>query len=371
MPKKSKFKLSSFLVNDFLIYYKSLNKDHKLNAFNIALVSDFQDILPNLIQMLKERVINYFSVQINIMEKREDLIVINYYNDNKDNIIRSFHIVYEYLNKTGKIKSFYKNENLQNIFFELLTNDLNSHIKLIRPLNSLLIKNQNETKVFKLYELRFKNESSVISIPNFIKYLIDSNLGGYFLLNVQFDKHNKIITTPLYICVSEKLQEDKTFIEEDINNFFEWELIKNIRLNFNDVFSIIWRKPLKNNNQISKIQSDCGIQTEIKLTLREITDEIECSLNNYNISFQKINPCLFFIEQKIIFLITKEADINHISKILNKYYSKYKIIILIIEEEEYDKLNKIEKISQLKDLKVLDMDVFSQFNYASLKNSWN
>jgi hypothetical protein len=368
MTKKGKFKLSSFLVEDFLIYYKSVNKNHKLNAFAVALVSDFQEILPDLIRMLRKRYINYFSVQINVVEKREDLIIINFYNDNKDGIIRSFHTVYEYVNKTGKINCFYKNKMLQDVFLGLLTVDLNSHINLIRPSNSLLIKNQNGTKVFKLYELHFKSENRTILVPNFINYLIDSELGGYFLLNVQFDEFDNIITRSLYINVSEKIQENETKIEEEINEFFDRELLKNIKLDLNDVFSILWRKPLKNNKQLFSKVPDWGIQSEEKLKIREIVNEIELSLKEKNINFQKINPFLFFIEQNIIFLIAKEADINHISKILNKYYSKYKIIILIVEVEEYDKLNKIEKISQLKDLKIMDMSIFSQFNYSSLKN---
>ncbi|MHA1126222.1 MAG: hypothetical protein ACTSR7_03530 [Promethearchaeota archaeon] len=367
MTKKGKFKLSSFLVEDFLIYYRSINKNHKLNAFAVALVSDFQDILPYLIQMLRKRYINYFSVQINVVEKREDLIIINLYNDKKDGIIRSFHILYEYLNKKGKIKCFYKNEMLKNIFLGLLTVDLNSHTKLIRASNSLLIKNQNEMKVFKLYELDFKSENRSILVTNFINYLIDSELGGYFLLNVQFDEHDNIITRNLYINVSEKIQEDGTIIEEKINDFFDQELLKNIKININDVFSILWRKPLSNKQLFTKLP-DWGIQSDEKLNLREIVNEIEYSLKEKNINFQKINPFLLFIEQNIVFLIAKEADINHISKILNKYYSKYKIIILIIEEEEYEKLYKIEKISQLKDLKIMDISTFSQFNYSTLKN---
>ena len=367
MTKKGKFKLSSFLVEDYLIYYKSVNKNHKLNAFAVVLVSDFQDILQHLIRILKKRYFNYFSVQINVVEKREDLIIMNFENDNKDSIIRSFHTVYDYLDKNGKIVCFYKNEKLQNIFLDLLTVDLNSHIKLIRSSNSLLIKNQNETKVFKVYELHLKNENSSILVPNFINYLIDSQLGGYFLLNFQFDDYDNIITKPIYINVSEKVQEDENIIEEEINDFFDRKLLKNIKLDFNDVFSILWRKPLNKNKQLFIKHLDWGI-TEVKLKIREIANEVENSLRDNTINFQKINPYLFFIEQNTIFLIAKEADINHISKILNRYYSKYKIIILIIEEEEYEKLNNIEKISQLEDLKIMDLSIFSQFNYTTLKN---
>lgn len=368
MTKKGKFKLSSFLVEDFLIYFKSVNKNQKLNAFAVALVSDFQDILPHLIQMLRKRHIHYFSVQINVVEKREDLIILNLYNDNKDSIIRSFHIVYEYLNKQSKIKCFYKNEMLKNTFLGLLTADLNSHIKLIKPSNSLMIINQNETKVFKLYELHFEREDVSILGPNFINYLVNSELGGYFLLNVQFDEYDNIIARSLYINVSEKIQENKTIIEEEINDFFDRELLKNIKIDLNDVFSILWRKLLNNKKQLFSKLSDWGIQSEEKLNTREIVNKIEYSLKEKNINFQKINPFLFFIEQNIIFLIVKEVDISHISKILNKYYSKYKIIILIVEEDEYDKLNKIEKISQLKDLKIMNMSSFSQFSYTTLKN---
>lgn len=368
MTKKAKFKLSSFLVEDFLIYFKSINKNQKLNAFAIALVSDFQEILSHLILMLRKRYLNYFSVQINIMEKREDLIIINFYHENKDGIIRSFHNVYEYMNKKGKIKLFYKNEILQNKFLELLTKDLNSQIKLIKQSNTLLIKSQNKTKAFRLYELHYNNDNRSILVSNFINYLIDSEIGGCFLLNFQFDDYDNIITRSLYINVNETIQEDETKIEEEINEFFDRELIKNIKLDLNDIFSILWRKPLNINKLMFSKLPDWGIKCEDKFNIREIVNEFEFSLKEKNINFQKINSFLFFVEQNKIFLIIKEADIGHISKILNKYYSKYKIIILIIEEKEYDKLNKIEKISQLEDLEIMDMSIFSQFNYTTLKN---
>ncbi len=368
MTKKGKFKLSSFLVEDFLIYFKSINKNQKLNAFAVALVPDFQDIFPHLIQMLRKRHINYFSVQINVMEKREDLIILNLYNNNKDGIIRSFHIVYEYLNKQSKIKCFYKDDMLRNTFLGLLTTDLNSHIKLIKPSNSLMIINQNETKVFKLYELDFERENISILISNFINYLVNSELGGYFLLNVQFNEYDNIFARSIYINLSETIQEDKSIIEKEINEFFDRQILKSIRLELIDVFSILWRKLFNNNKQMFTKLSDWGINSEDKLNIREIVNEIEHSFKEKNINFQKINPFLFFIEQNKIFLIVKEVDITHISKILNKYYSKYKIFILIIEDEEYDKLKKIEKITQLKDLKMMKISDLSQFNYTTLKN---
>jgi len=368
MTKKGKFKLSSFLVEDFLIYFKSINKNQKLNAFAVALVPDFQEIFPHLIQMLKKRHINYFSVQINVVEKREDLIILNFYNDNKDGIIRSFHIVHEYLNKQSKIQCFYKNEMLKNTFMGLLTVDLNSHIKLIKPSNSLMLINQNETKVFKLYELHFERENISILISNFINYLVNSELGGYFLLNVQFIECDTIIVRSMYLNLSEKIQEDKSMIEKEINDFFDRQILKKIKLELIDVFSILWRKILNNNRQFFTKLSDWGIYSEDNLNIKEIVNEIEYSFKEKNIKFQKINPFLFFIEQNKIFLIVKEVEITHISKILNKYYSKYKIFILIVEEEEYVKLKKIEKITQLKDLKIMKISDLSQFNYTTLKN---
>ena len=60
MVKKGKFKLLSYVIEDQLIFYKSLNKNKKILAFSIIEAESFFPLLQILSDFLRKRFIKYF-----------------------------------------------------------------------------------------------------------------------------------------------------------------------------------------------------------------------------------------------------------------------------------------------------------------------
>ena len=69
MVKKGKYRLFSYLLENHLIYYKSLKLNNKLIAFALIEYSNFKSVEPILDALLRNRVIKYYSIQIEINEK--------------------------------------------------------------------------------------------------------------------------------------------------------------------------------------------------------------------------------------------------------------------------------------------------------------
>ncbi|MFX1339923.1 MAG: hypothetical protein ACFFDK_15030, partial [Promethearchaeota archaeon] len=61
MVKKGKFKLLSYVIEDQLIFYKSLNRNKKILAFSIIEVESFFPLLQILKDYLEKRILKYFS----------------------------------------------------------------------------------------------------------------------------------------------------------------------------------------------------------------------------------------------------------------------------------------------------------------------
>ncbi|MBA7586417.1 hypothetical protein ES708_28415 [subsurface metagenome] len=74
------------------------------------------------------------------------------------------------------------------------------------------------------------------------------------------------------------------------------------------------------------------------------------------------------IEDKILFLIFKDFHREDILRLLEKFYSRYFIIILILNQDEYKKLLDVNKIKFLENLKTLNYMDFVKLNFSVLKN---
>jgi hypothetical protein len=92
MRRKGKFKLFSYLVDDFLIYYKSFNKNKKIIAFSIIEDGPFSPIFLILKHFLNLRFLEYFSFQIHNHENFLFILCFEDYSPSK--ILRYFNIIY-------------------------------------------------------------------------------------------------------------------------------------------------------------------------------------------------------------------------------------------------------------------------------------
>ena len=77
MIRKGKFKLFSYIVEDFLIFYKSINRNKKIISFSILESEDFFPLITILNNFLKQRFLNYYSIQISTTKRNKKLFFLN------------------------------------------------------------------------------------------------------------------------------------------------------------------------------------------------------------------------------------------------------------------------------------------------------
>ncbi|MFX0141242.1 MAG: hypothetical protein ACFFDN_46815, partial [Candidatus Hodarchaeota archaeon] len=71
------------------------------------------------------------------------------------------------------------------------------------------------------------------------------------------------------------------------------------------------------------------------------------------------------------FLILQDLDSNYIHKVIEKYYSKYFIYILILNDLGYEKLLNMKPIKSIESIKILNPLEIRKFNYEEFKRKAN
>jgi len=141
MVKKGKFKLFSFLLENNLIYYKSINKNNKLIAFSILESDNFLRIIKPLNEFLLNKYLFYYSIQLNIPQKRKTTIIISFIGEDKSNIDKFFNLIKEQINNIDKSVSFLKSRKLKRHFLLVLSNNIDGGANSMKQPNSLVLKN--------------------------------------------------------------------------------------------------------------------------------------------------------------------------------------------------------------------------------------
>ena len=142
MMKKGKYKLLSFFIEDYLLFYKSLNKTKNFIAFSIFECYDFNPVFGILTDYLKKRFLNYFSIQVNNNERGKILFILNFKDTNKDAIINMFHLLHQKLEEVKDDLNFLKHDVLIQNFFSIITQSFNFNMEITRSTDSLIILNE-------------------------------------------------------------------------------------------------------------------------------------------------------------------------------------------------------------------------------------
>ncbi|MHA1438522.1 MAG: hypothetical protein ACTSPD_13185 [Promethearchaeota archaeon] len=100
----------------------------------------------------------------------------------------------------------------------------------------------------------------------------------------------------------------------------------------------------------------------------EFNLKLENILMKNHLKFKRINKNIFFIDDSYLFLVFQIIDYKLILEIFKKYYLKYSIIILILNEKEYLKLKKIKQIEQLNGVKVFSIKDFFNIGLELILN---
>ncbi len=373
MVKKGKFKLLSFLIENQLIYYKSLNKNKKLLAFSIIETKTLLKIIPILNNFLKKRFLLYYSIQINIPKKRRKIILLNFIGNDKNRIIKFFSLINQQISECDKSVKFLKNRYLKRQFLYIISNKINVDINTMKLGDSLILKHDEEMQFLHFYQINcpfIKNKN--VSLHNLLKLLNNFNRKGFLIFNIKVNNKEELIYHAYFIDIKCEQKNNSLDVEKEVNSLFKCELFKNVELNLKSLYCILWR------TNISEIYYtlENGVNLFLSLSqfnfqkLSKFNTQFEKALQLNQINFHRINQNLLLIEDKILFLIFKDFHREDILRLLEKFYSRYFVIILILSQDEYKKLLDVNKIKFLENLKTLNYMDFVKLDFSVLKNEY-
>jgi len=369
MVKKGKYKLLSYIINDSLIFYKSLNKKQRFVAFNILEAENFHQLISILNKFLNKRYLNYYSIQIDNLKKKK-LFILNFEDEKKDRIIKIFNLLYQELIKKKADFICLKNEELERSFLQIIINDSNHKINLITSRNSMELKIGDLSTFIELYHINFQYlEKKSSFIHNLLDFITDLNKRGYLIFNFKVDNYDQLIISSFFIEIRKNFKNFKN-IEIDVNNFYNCNVLKKENLILSKIYRLLWRSELFNKsilyNEVIEIFSSKNSHDFNDFS--KINNFLEKFLFDNQISFKRFNANLLFIDQKILFFIFKKLNSRYIQNILKKYSKKYFIYILILDEIDIGKLLEIEGINLLNNVKFISPDELASLNFELIKN---
>lgn len=373
MVKKGKYKLFNYLIENHLIYYKSLRKNDKIIAFAILIYQNFKSILAVLNEFLRERVIQYYAIQININKNSEKLLVLNFEDSKKERIIKSFNFVKQNIFETHISAKFLKEKDLEAQFLSNISQDINSNTFITKLSESIKISNDNNSKVFNFYLINFdfikKKNSFILNLLNLINSLGSK---GFLIINFKTDNNDNIKISSYFVEECETI-ENIINIENSINDFFQSNLIKKQVIKIRTIFNYLWRLEIKDSfyflNDFLDLFFPKNYSTTT-LTLSKINKKFEQNLLNNQIEYVRLGDNLMFIEHSHLFIILENLDSNYILRILKKYHPKYIIYILILNKMGYKKLIEAKSIKFIENIKIIHPKDIQKFNYQEIKKNY-
>ena len=362
MSKKGKYKILSYFVDGDLIFYKSLNKNKVFIGFSIFYFNSIYSILPDMNYFLKKRLMNYYSLQIDLNKRK--FILICFEDTNKNKILKCHSIIYENLLKKNDSITFLKGKELENYFFNLTNESLNLNEIKKENDGSLSINNKETDIQIKYYKIKFdcisKKELFLDTFTSLTKNF-NENMGIIF--NFKIDRNNKIIFFPFIIEIQNK-RNNHPNLDYNINTFFNNNMLEKKNLRINDIGLLLWRLPI-DNEFFYLLDFTETFYLYKKYNLDDLTEfmyQIKDDLNNNEIEFTKINDDMLLINQKILFVLIIKQNLEFIKKIIKKFYDKYNIYLVYCNNAEYEKIAKIEELSSLNKIKIFNKNQFFEQN---------
>ncbi|MGQ4873771.1 MAG: hypothetical protein ACP6IY_06835 [Promethearchaeia archaeon] len=368
MIKKGKFKLLSYIIEDSLLFYKSLNRKKKYLAFSIIQTKNNFSLIPVLLKLLEKGFFSYFSVQINLDCKNNYYYIINYQSKLKSEIIKSFNKFCE------KIESYdlilLKDKKLEEMYLKIILSNKDSQIEFKNKKGLILIENNKKHKILEIFQIDLKklNEGN-FSLKTFLQFLNDIRIPGVFIANFKYKKSIELLISS-YLIYYKKDDTEKNSVEIRINNFFNCEVCKKASVNEKLFFYLFWRYNLCLKTISLRKLLELFSYTEYLnlLDLEKFNYFFEKFLKSNQINYFKINKNMFFISQNYIFLIFENINLKLISNVFKRFYSTYTIYILILNKKNYEKFLEIGKVDLLKRVKILNPKKLNESKLKKLLN---
>ncbi len=368
MVKKGKYRLFSYLLENHLIYYKSLKLTNKLIAFALVEYSNFKSVEPILDALLRNRVIKYYSIQIDINEKREKILLLNFEDYQKENIIKAFNNVRQNLAEIEKPVKFLKEKILEKKFFAIFFQDINSNTSITKTTEVLTISGENKQKSFDFFSIDLNSiKKRNLFIVNFINLVKNLGRRGFLIFNFQIE-NNDIKISAYFVDIYENIKNSLNY-EDKINSFFHCNLIKRQNLKIHSIFSYFWRLGISNTYFFLSDFYELFFPPKDTYSqeLFDTNNQIEKNLLSNKIEYLRLSTNLLLIENNYLFIILENLNSQYIHRILRDHYPKYFIYILILDELGYKKLLKMNSIKLIESIKVVHPEEIQKFNFQEFK----
>ncbi len=369
MVKKGKFKLLSYVIEDYLIYYKSQGKYEKYVAFAILELKSFNPLISILIEFSKKNLIHYFAFQLETFEKNKKFLILNFQDSKREQIVKIFNIVKQRLIESDNQIQFLNKKLLKTKFVSPISVDIDSEVSIINKAESILITNDKDVKLLDFFKINLelvKNRNAFIY--NFLTLVNNFKRSGYLIFNFKIGLDNDIKTSIYFVEVREKNERNSKILKK-INKFFNFDLLERKNVETKDLFKFLWRLGISNEKfplENFKILFNNKDQNITKDFLNYINKFEENLLHNET-NYLRLSSNLFFIEQQFLFLILRKLDSDYIHKILEKYFPKYIIYITIFQENDYEQLLNIKTINQIENIKILHPNEILDLNSKVFK----
>ncbi len=354
MVKKGKYQLLSYIIDEYLVFYKSLNKNEKVIAFAMFETYLFNPIISILNKFLKQKYLQYYSIQVSTIEKEKKVFLLNFEGMKKQNILLFFNSVYQGLKETKTI--FLKNVFLEKEFLKLITINGESNLTLSQYCDSVVFNTTNESFVLDFYSVNLNHlDENDSFIYNFLKISNNFKRKGYLIINFIVNNIDEIKFSVQFIEIYSKREE--TFnTEQNFNKFFNKIILKRHPMKVKEIYTHLWRKNITENYVSFKSYKSLFFAENHydSQELYNITKTFEQNLERNQIENIRLSKNLLFIEQSFLCLILPKLKSDYIQTVIKHYISNYYIYISILDNEDYKKLLNIEQFKSLKNIQVLN-----------------
>jgi hypothetical protein len=363
MVKKGKYQLLSYLVDRYLIFYKSLNRNKKIVAFAVFEANSFNPIIPLLNEFLKKRFIQYYSIQLNTLQESKKLFFLNFEDIKKENIIRIFNIIHQNITEKNISIKFHIDSILEQKFLELFLKKIDSSTSLTKLAESILVVDNNSSFHLDFFSINLdKLDDQDSFVHNFISIINNFHRKGYLIINFLCDNNEEI---KFSLSFNEKVinKDDSFSTENNVNGFFKYNVIKKQNIKIKEFHNFLWRRGISHNFFLLKYYSHLFLNNypNNSLDLIKFNREFEHNLLKNNIEFIRFSNYLLFVEKTFLFLSMSKLKSKFIQQIIQKYLPKYFIYIIVLDEDD------AKKLIEIKSLTSLGLDEISKFNYEIFK----
>ncbi|MHA2182707.1 MAG: hypothetical protein ACXAAH_14905, partial [Promethearchaeota archaeon] len=205
-------------------------------------------------------------------------------------------------------------------------------------------------------------------VHNLLNIINNFKKKGYLIINFLCDNDEEIKFSLYFTEVTFKGDESLS-TENNINSFFNYNVIKRRGLKIKEFHNYLWRKGISDNFFLLKyysqlFQNDSPDDTRDLLVFNE---NFKRTLLKNNVKFIRFSNYLLFIEQAFLFLTMSKLRSRFIQQIIQKYRSKYFIYILVLNKDDSMKLSEIRSFKSLKNVQILHLEEMSKFDFHIFK----